>query len=67
MVCPMQEKLSAPEQATEYPFEPIYRPWSWLFSSFSNVLLLACLVGLAYYLYRRRRARAPTVTFRYAL
>ena len=65
MVCPMQDRRTAPEGPSEYPFEPIYRPWSWLVSSFSNVILLAVVVGLAYYLCRRRRARAPTTSFRY--
>lgn len=43
------------EVATEYPYEPLYRPWSWIFSSMFNIFLFAALVGLFYIYYRSRK------------
>ena len=58
MVCPMLEKRgSQAEASSEYPYEPIYRPWSWILSSSTNLFLFAAVVCLAYMLYKRRKAR----------
>ena len=67
MVCPMAKKTQQrAEVSTEYPYQPLYRPVSWIFSSFFNIILLAFLVGLAYYLYRTRKNRKARncVTYR---
>ena len=73
MVCPVlerasQQKLEAP---TEYPFEPLYRPWSWALSTFGNFFVFAAIVLVGYYaIYHRRRknlsknGREPSVSFR---
>ena len=58
MGCPMLEKQdSKAEASTEYPYESIYRPWSWILSSSTNLFLIAALVCLAYMLYKRNRAK----------
>ena len=57
MVCPMldqanQQDLQAP---TEYPYQSLYRPWSWALSTLSNFFLFAVLFLVGYAVYRRRR------------
>lgn len=67
MVCPMAKKPQAPaEVGTEYPYESLYRPWSWIFSSLFNVFLFAALLGICYFLYRTRKSRKArnSVTYR---
>lgn len=66
MVCPMGKKPGAVEVGSEYPYQAIYRPWSWIFSSFFNIFLLAILLGIGYYLYRTRKSRKArfSVTYR---
>ena len=56
MVCPVLEQAAKQNEdvVTEYPYEPLYRPWSWTLSTFSNFLLLAVIVVAGYALYRRR-------------
>ena len=52
MVCPMMQKRgSQAEASSEYPYESIYRPWSWILSSSTNLFLFAAAVCLAYVLY----------------
>ena len=57
MVCPMMNKRAQAEAVYDYPYEAIYRPWSWMLSSSANLLLFAALVGLLWVLYKRRRAQ----------
>ena len=71
MVCPMLERANQQkiERPTQYPYEPLYRPWSWALSSFGNLFLLAAIVFVGYALSRRRRkarkdGRAPSVSYR---
>lgn len=66
MGCPMFERQNAIKPPTEYPFQSLYRPWSWILSSFNNVALLAILVILAYALLRRRfkAKKVPKFTYR---
>ena len=52
----MKEQGGGPqERPTEYPYEPLYRPWSWALSSVSNILLFAVLFGAIYAMYRQRK------------
>ena len=44
------------------PFESLYRPWSWLLSSFSNVAIFAILFLIGYALVRRARSRGKKKT-----
>ena len=46
----------------DYPFESLYRPWSWLLSSFSNVAIFAILFLIGYALVRRARSRGKKKT-----
>lgn len=65
MGCPMANKGPTREVATEYPYQSLYRPWSWVFSSFFNIFLFMALVGIIYLYYRRRkRAGKNFVTYR---
>ena len=59
MVCPVLEQAGQQnvEAATEYPYEPLYRPLSWTLSTFSNFFLFAIVVLVGYALYRRRRRK----------
>ena len=61
MGCPMFEKKVQIQRPTEYPFEELYRPWSWILSSFTNIIIFACLVLLCYALYRRSRSERKTL------
>ena len=56
MVCPVFERKPQIQRPTEYPFEPLYRPWSWLLSSFSNVAIFAVLFLIVYVIIKRRRS-----------
>ncbi len=53
----MGKKNPRQESTTEYPFEPLYRPWSWALSSFSNILLFAVLFAVIYIMYRQRKTK----------
>ena len=66
MVCPVMNKRPQAEVTSEYPYKPIYRPWSWILSSFTNLILFAALVGLLWMLYKRKKARGKrrVVTYR---
>ena len=65
MGCPMMDKKKAVETVTEYPYEALYRPWSWILSSFSNLIIFAVLVGFAYFYYKtQKRRKRPSVTYR---
>ncbi len=64
MGCPFLSKRPQVQRPTEYPYESLYRPWSWILSSCSNLLIFAILVGILYALYRRRRSRRATVYYR---
>ena len=57
MVCPVMNKQTQAEATSEYPYQSIYRPWSWILSSSTNLLLFAAVVGLAWMLYKRRKAK----------
>ncbi len=66
MGCPMKEAGHQKAEATsEYPFMSIYRPWSWVLSSFFNIFIFIALVGLAYYYIRRRRSNKGKPSFNY--
>ena len=66
MVCPVIDKNPQAAAVYDYLCEAIYRPWSWLLSSSTNLLLFSALVGLAWMLYKRRKAhgRRHPVTYR---
>lgn len=57
MVCPVLDQASQQdfEVPTEYPYQSLYRPWSWALSTFSNFFLFAVLFLVGYVVYRRRR------------
>lgn len=61
----MNKRPQAPASA-EYPYQPIYRPWSWILSSSTNLFLFAIVVGMAWMVYKRRKARGRrrVVTYR---
>ncbi len=54
------------ETATEYPYQSLYRPWSWIFSSMFNIFLFAALIGIFYVYYKTRKngKRKRIVTYR---
>lgn len=62
----MKQGIQKAESASEYPYIPMYRPWSWVLSSLSNLFIFAALLGIAYFYYRTRKARHQrrTVTYR---
>ena len=71
MVCPILEQASQQniEAPTEYPYQTLYRPWSWALSTLSNLFLFAVVFLVSYALYRRRRkvlgsGGGSTVTYR---
>ena len=63
----MLNKRSQVEASSEYPYQSLYRPWSWILSSSTNLLLFAAIVGIVYMLYKRRKAKGkrPLVTYRH--
>lgn len=63
MVCPMRETAKPVEVATEYPYESLYRPWSWILSSLFNIIIFAIIFGILYLLYRSRKTKR-FVTYR---
>ncbi len=65
MVCPMGNKGPAKEAVSEYPYQSLYRPWSWALSSFFNIFLFMAMVGLLYFIYKKRKnATRSYVTYR---
>lgn len=71
MVCPVVEQANQRkfDTPTEYPYQPLYRPWSWTLSTLSNFFLFAVVVLIGYAVYRRRRkqwgrGRHSTVSYR---
>lgn len=61
----MGKKSPTKEVVTEYPYQSMYRPWSWVFSSFLNIFLFMALAGLLYFYYRKRKAATKKyVTYR---
>lgn len=58
MGCPVFEKQDVVlERPIDYPFEPLYRPWSWVLSTIVNVTILAVLFLIAYSIVKRVRKR----------
>jgi nucleoside-diphosphate-sugar epimerase len=53
----LEKPGSQAKPSSEYPYESIYRPWSWILSSSINLFLFAAVVCLAYMLYKSRRAK----------
>ena len=65
MVCPMANKGPSKEVVTEYPYESLYRPWSWALSSLFNIFLFMALTGILYFYYRKRKSSPKSfVTYR---
>ena len=62
MGCPMFERKEETQRPLEYPFESLYRPWSWVLSIFNNVAIFAILFLLVYALFRRARSRGKRKT-----
>ena len=67
MVCPIKDQINRKnlDTATEYPYESLYRPWSWVLSSFSNLFLFAFVFIIAYILYRKRKRSGDKATVSY--
>ena len=57
----MFEKKAQIVRPKQYPFEDLYRPWSWLLSSFGNIFILLFLLILCYALFRRSRSKRRTI------
>lgn len=57
MGCPMFEKKVVLQRPVDYPFEELYRPWSWVLSSVTNLIIFAALVFLVYALIKRSRGK----------
>ena len=53
----MQDQLGQQNLNTgaEYPYQPLYRPWSWALSTLSNFFLFALVFLAVYVVYRRQR------------
>ena len=64
MGCPFMTR--PPERPTEYPYEAMYRPWSWIISSCSNLFLFAAVFVILYVIYRRKwgKSTQQQVTYR---
>ena len=56
MVCPMLNRRPPPERPVDYPYESLYRPWSWVLASFSNLFLFAILGAMVFVFYKRWKA-----------
>lgn len=65
MGCPFLTHTPLPERPVEYPYEALYRPWSWVLSSFTNLFIFAALVGVAYMIYKKNRGVKRTAMYRY--
>ena len=72
MGCPFLQQQQQQQTAVrprDVPYERLYRPWSWVLSSFSNVLIFILLIlVLLVIVYKRRlssaRRRGPKVSHR---
>ena len=62
----MEKQGFQTEAPFEYLYKSIYRPWSWILSSSTNLLLFAALVSLAYILYKCHRARGKRRVLTYS-
>ena len=58
----MFERKQETQRPLEYPFESLYRPWSWVLSCFNNIAIFAVLFLLVYALFRRARSRGKRKT-----
>lgn len=47
--------------SNEYPYQELYRPWSWGFSSFGNIFILLMLMWITVRLMRSRRKKAKVI------
>ena len=56
MGCPMFEKKFQIAPPKSYPFETLYRPWSWIISSSANLSVFLLLLFLCYALFKRSRS-----------
>ena len=65
MGCPYMTGHKAPSGSgsNEYPFEELYRPWSWFLGYFGNVLAFLILWGIFIRLWRSRR-KALAINYR---
>ena len=64
MGCPMFEKKVVLQRPTDYPFQSLYRPWSWILSSFSNLIIFAILILLIYALIKKKRRQVKKLKYR---
>lgn len=63
----MKNQAKRVEVTSEYPYMSLYRPWSWILSSFFNIFLFAVILGVLYLLYKSRknkRGQKRAVTYR---
>ena len=56
MVCPMLNRRPPPERPVDYPYESLYRPFSWVLASFGNLFLFATLGAIIFVFYKRWKA-----------
>jgi len=61
----MLNRRPPPERPVDYPYESLYRPWSWVLASFSNLFLFAVLGAVAFVLYKRWKNRKGKSTVSY--
>ncbi|XP_065916743.1 uncharacterized protein [Dysidea avara] len=63
MGCPYMSGSRAPSGpvSNEYPFQKLYRPWSWGFSSFGNVFILLMLIWITIRLMKNIRKKVTVV------
>lgn len=63
MGCPYMSGSKAPSGpvSNEYPYQELYRPWSWGFSSFGNIFLLLILLWITIRLMRNRRKKVAVI------
>ena len=52
------------ERPVDYPFEELYRPWSWALSSLTNLAIVIALLLLVYALIKRSRGRKSPSVYR---
>ena len=70
MGCPFLQQQQRPkaERPREVPYESLYRPWSWVLSSFLNLFIFILIALILLVLYKRRRSSSrlcgPKVSYR---
>eukprot|EP00731_Ephydatia_muelleri_P000091 Em0001g91a len=70
MGCPFLRQQQQPkiERPRDVPYESLYRPWSWMLSSFLNLFIFILLALILLVLYKRRlsssRLCGPRVSYR---